>query len=131
MNVLSRAIEAQGVRLALVHLGSDRQAADMFARYDLADVARFSDPEKRLYAEFGFTRGGVKAFLAPRVWWRGLKGLLKGHGVGKPVGDPLQMPGAVLLDGGDAVRTYRYETVADMPDFEQLARPAHGAHEAR
>jgi hypothetical protein len=109
------------VRLALIHLGTDEQAAAMFAKYDLADVARFSDPEKKLYAGFGFTRGGAKAFLAPRVWWRGLKGLLKGHGFGKPVGDPLQMPGAVLLENGKAVRTYRYETVADMPDFEEIA----------
>ena len=54
------AIEAQGVRLALVHLGADEQAAAMFAKHDLADVARFSDPDKKLYAEFGFARGGAK-----------------------------------------------------------------------
>src|SRR5216683_5656397 len=50
------AIEAQGTRLAFVHLGSEEKAQWFFKPYGLLDVPRFSDPEGRLYDEFGLVR---------------------------------------------------------------------------
>ena len=33
----------------------------------------------------------------PAVWGRGLRAVLSGHGVGKPIGDPLQLSGHFVL----------------------------------
>ena len=35
--------------------------------------------------------------MGPAIWWRGLRALLSGHGVGRPTGDPLQMSGHFLV----------------------------------
>ncbi len=109
------------MRLALVHLGTDEQARELFAKYKLDDVARFSDPDKNIYREFELKRGNpISLILHPKIWWRGLKAIFAGYGAGKPVGDPWQMPGAVLLEQGQVVRSYNYKTVADLPNFQEL-----------
>jgi hypothetical protein len=110
------------VRLALVHLGSDEQAGELFGRFGLEDLPRFADPQGELYTRFGLGRGGALQFLTPRVWWRAIAALLKGHGFGKPVGDARRMPGAFLVDKGVVVRAFRHATVADRPDYEALYR---------
>jgi hypothetical protein len=110
------------VRLALVHLGTDEQAAELFSKFGLGDVARFSDPKAELYAEYHLGRGGAREIFAPRVVGRALGALFRGHGVGKPVGDPRQMPGAFLLEKGEIKRAFRPEKVSDRPDYEALCR---------
>ena len=110
------------MRLALVHLAPDEQAAELFAEHGLDDVARFSDPQGELYAKYHLGRGGLRQILGPRVLWRALRALFKGHGVGRPVGDPRRMPGAFLLDQGAIKRAFRPDTVSDRPDYEELCR---------
>ena len=52
-------MESHGVRLALVHLAPDEDARELFAKYGLEDVTRFSDPDKKIYGEFGLGRGSA------------------------------------------------------------------------
>lgn len=118
-----RFIEAQGTQIVLVHQGGDAEAAEFFARYDLANLARVSDPQRRLYQAFGLARGTLRQLFGLDVWWRGLRaGLVAGHGVGPLVGDGRQMPGIFLLVRGRVVRGYRHATAADRPDYVALAR---------
>ena len=57
-----------------------------------------SDEKKELYGAFGLSRGSLGQLLGPRVFLAGLQSALKGHGIGKPVGDPIQMSGWFLVD---------------------------------
>lgn len=110
------------MRLALVHLASETEAAPFFARHGLADVPRFSDPRQELYRAFGLQRGRWWQVLGPKVFWRGfVAAVLKGHGFGWPKHDPLQLPGAFLLRDGVIVRAFRHATSADRPDYCELA----------
>ena len=52
-------IEAAGATIVLVHMASDNEAQELFARYDLADVPRISDPSGGLYEAFGLARGSI------------------------------------------------------------------------
>jgi peroxiredoxin len=116
------AIEAAGARIALVHMGSPEQGADLFAHYGLADVGQVSDPEQRLYRAFQLERGGLRQLLGPKVWWRGFKAaILDRHGFGRPPTDVRQMPGAFLIRHGRIVRSFRHATAADRPDYAALA----------
>ena len=112
-------IVAQGMSLAIVHMSTDDQARALAAQYKLDDVPRVSDPEQRLYAAFGLTRGKVLNVVGPQVWLRGLAAVIK-HGIGIPQGDVLQMPGAFVLHNNEIVRAFRHTTSADLPDFEGL-----------
>jgi hypothetical protein len=118
------ALEAVGIRIALVHMGSEREAAAAFPAYGLGDLPRFSDPRCELYREFGLERGGWSQILGPSVWWRGLVSLITGHGIGPPHGDVFQMPGVFLVDHGQVILAFRHQTSADRPDYAAFIRAA-------
>jgi AhpC/TSA antioxidant enzyme len=101
---------------------SDAEARLLFARYGLDDLPRISDPERKLYEAFELSRGSLAQVAGPRVWWRGLVSLLKGHTPGVPQGDVFQMPGVFLVSNGRIERAYRHTTSADRPDYCELAR---------
>jgi hypothetical protein len=88
-------------------------------------VPRVSDPEARLYRAFQLNRGKLSQFLGPAVWWRGFQSfILNRHPVGKPIGDPAQMPGVFLIQNGRILRSYFHQTSADRPDYVALATVA-------
>lgn len=113
-------IEQSGTALVLVHMMDDAAAAVLFKPFGLDNVARISDPDRRIYAGFGLRRGNVSQVMGPRVWWRGLKATVVGHRPGIPAGDIYQMPGAFLIADGQILRRFEPQTTADRADFEDL-----------
>ncbi len=116
------AIEALGVRLALVHMSEPLNATLQLERYGLGDVHRFSDPECRLYRAFSLERGGFRQLFGARVIWRGLVALVRGCSVGRLEGDGFRLSGVFLLEKGRVVAEHRAATAADRPDYVQIAR---------
>lgn len=118
-----KSIESAGVRLALVHMGDDSGFEPIAKSYGLDDVARISDPDRRLYRALDLRRGGLTQLFGPRVWIRGLTAMRRGSRVGRLVGDGFQMPGVFLISHGRVVREYRHATAADRPSYEEIACP--------
>ena len=114
-------IERDGVRLALVSMTDQTRADAWLAEHNLDDAPHFADPDRRLYASFGLTRGTLAQAFGPTVFARGLRATLDGHLVGKLEGDGFQMPGVFLVHNGTILRAFRHETVADRPDYAALA----------
>lgn len=115
-------LEAAGVRIALVHMSPDAEAAEFFARYSLDDVARLSDPGRGLYRRFELRRGDWGQLFGLAVWLRGARAIVAdGHGLGALAGDGFQMPGAFLVLDGKIVREFRHESAASRPDYCKLA----------
>ena len=116
-------IEAAGTRIAFVHMCCDTDSEDFFAKYGLAGIPRVSDPSRHIYRAFGLGRGGLVALFGPRVWWRGFHaGVLRGHGIGRLMGNGFQMPGVFLVRRGIIVRSFRHESSADRPDYVAFCR---------
>jgi len=61
------------------------------------------------------------------VWRRGAEAVAAGHGLGRIVGDAMQMPGVFVLDGGRVVEEFRHRTAADRPDYVAMAARAGNA----
>lgn len=115
-------LEAAGVRIALVHMSPEPEAARFFASYGLDDVSRFSDPGRGLYRRFELRRGRWTQLFGMDVWFRGARAIFAdGHGLGMLAGDGFQMPGAFLVLNGKIVRAYRHDTAASRPDYCKLA----------
>ncbi|MCO6456680.1 MAG: redoxin domain-containing protein [Pirellulaceae bacterium] len=115
-------LQRQGVRIAVVHMSPPLQATQLFARYGLDDVHRFSDVDCKLYRAFGLRRGRVGQLASWRVLLRGLfVAFFQGHGIGGLQGDGLQMPGVFLLRDDRIVGSYQHASAADRPDYRQLA----------
>lgn len=115
-------IEDAGARIVLVHMDPNTDAAAKhFERYGLGDAEQISDPTRALYRAFELERGRFGQLFGLRVWLRGFAATMRGHMVGKLVGDGFQMPGVFLVRDAGIVRAFRHETAADRPDYEGLA----------
>ncbi len=116
-------IERRGVRIAIVHQSEEEpHTRAFFERYGLEDVARISDPNRRLYQAFDLKRGSLRQLFGITTWLRGaIVGVLKGHGVGALRGDGFQMPGVFLLHDGRIMQAQRHRSAADRPDYADIA----------
>jgi len=127
VSVQREAIEREGVTPAFVGMMEESALGEFLEAYGLGDLPRFADPDRELYRAFGLRRGSPRQLFGPRVWKRGLAAAAPswlgggGHGLGALQGDGLQMPGVFLLHEGRVVGGYRHETVADRPDYRELA----------
>lgn len=100
--------------IVFVHQGSLEQGEQLLAER-WPEVPAIADPEQELYRAFGLERGGARQLLGPRVWLAGLRALLKGHLVGKPVGDLRQMPGLFLCRGAEVLASHVATHSGDRP----------------
>jgi peroxiredoxin len=123
---LRKQIEAEGVQIATVHMGTEEQAEELLALFDLRDVERFSDPERLLYGAFGLERTTIGQLLTPTSWFgivrAGIKSqFLPGRRLKGIVGDVLQMPGVFLLKDGFIVGDFKPERVDKQPEYLEMA----------
>lgn len=115
--------------LAIAVVGMSESGASLKAlgdRFGLSDVAWIADPDRLLYRALGVGRGNFLQLLGPRVLWSGWRAVLRGYGLGRPKGDPFQMPGTVVIHRARVLRRYVHRSAADRPDYEAFAceRPA-------
>jgi hypothetical protein len=67
-------LTSQNVGLAIVYLGDDAEMQALCEHYEMSDVPRICDPERRLYQAFRLKLGSPIALMGPKVLWRGLRG---------------------------------------------------------
>ena len=116
-------IEAKGVRLVFVHLGSPQRAKPYFDYYRLTDIERISNPEATLYQLPAFRLSRTNPylhFLNPTVWRGWLSGAMFKYGIGMIKEDAEQMPGVFLLKDRKIARAFRHRTIADEPDYLKI-----------
>ncbi|CAA6690270.1 MULTISPECIES: peroxiredoxin-like family protein [unclassified Lentimonas] len=119
-------IEANGARIAIVHMGTEEQAEYLLEIFNLEDVERFSDPERKLYQAFGLERTTLGQLIRPDSWFAMLSAgirnqFLPGKKLEGVVGDVLQMPGVFLLNEGCIIRDFKPERADKRPEYLELA----------
>lgn len=110
----------------LVSLASVEANAKFFAER-WPDARVVADPDRVLFSAFGRRRGSLGQLFGVRVLGRALAALLRGHGVGRPQGDPTVMPGVFVVRAGAIVWALPMRDIADHPDFAEVGRIARGA----
>jgi hypothetical protein len=91
-----------------------------FMRKAWAEARAIADLPKRFYHAFGLERGSIGQMVGPQVWACGVRALSKGHFVGKPVGDPLMLPGVFLVEDGMITWQHDFKHAADHPNWQAL-----------
>jgi len=116
------AIESRGIRIVLVHMGTDKQGAAFFRQYGLEDLDAISDPDRRLYGALDLGLAGPGQLFSLDVWRRGFEVLVRErHFIGIPHGNTFQMPGTFLLKGTRILAAHRHKTAADNPGLDEVA----------
>jgi len=116
-------IRRAGARIALVYMSGGETIRELAGKRGVGDAIFVEDPDRSLYNAFELRRGSLRQLLGPRVVLRGIAATLRGHIVGKPAGDTLQMPGAFVVEDGRIVRAHRHADASDRPDYCELAKP--------
>ena len=101
------------------HYGTAAQGAAFFRR-SWPEARAVSDATKRFFTAFSLKRGSVSQLFGPEVIMRGLQATLKGHGIGRPVGDTLLMPGMFLVQKDQLLWQHQYRHVGDHPDYVEV-----------
>ena len=96
------------------------EAATRYFEQRFPGAHTVADPEGVLYAAFALPRGSWWQVLGPKIWWRGLVAMLRGHVASKPTGHVLQMPGAFLVRAGNVLWQHRARHSADHPHLDQM-----------
>lgn len=117
-------IEKTGTKIAIVHMGSEQDGAELVQRHGLPGVTHFSDPHCVAYRAFQVGRGSFSQVFSAHIVVRAWQALLRGHGVGKLHGDGFRMPGAFVVFEGRILAGKALEGVADVPDYVGLATSA-------
>ncbi len=121
---LQEKIKDQHTRLVLVHMADHATAESFFTQYGLGVVDHVSDPETKVYGQFGLVKGELSQMMGLKVWLRtAQQGIIKGHGLSTHlIGDGFQMPGVFLLYEGQIKEKFIHHTIADKPDYLRLAK---------
>ncbi len=116
-------LEGSGMKIVIVHMVEFDVAQPILDLYDLDGLSHISDENKLVYENYGLSKTGFRAMFGVKNWWRALvAGIFKGHLIGKPAGDPWQMPGVFFLQERKVLNKFTYKFVSDRPDFVELAR---------
>ena len=109
--------------MAFVHMGNEEQAQKFFAKFDLNDEHRVSDPEQKLYKTFSLQRGRLSQLFGLKFWKREMRDkIMLTHGIGKVVGDSFQLPGVFLIQHSEVLKAFRHDSVADQVDYVGMAK---------
>jgi hypothetical protein len=103
------------------------EEGETFFRKRYPGAIAIADPDRRFFAAFRLRRGRFRELLGPKVWGAAVRALLKGHMAGKPVGDPLFLPGVFLVLGNRVLWEQDVDHIGRMPDLAAIASVARSA----
>ena len=99
------------------------EADRWFDHYGVSDIARVSDPDRRLYRAFGLEQASLRQLAHPRVWWPWFRtAILKGYGVGGGGPNWRQLTGVFVVHRGRILAAVRHRNSAAHPDYVALVR---------
>jgi hypothetical protein len=117
-------LERAGLRVALVHMATDRQADLLLGQFGLADLPRFADGDLSLYRAFGLRRLSMRQLMTAETVRRGVEVCVRERRMfSVPHGDPMQMPGYFLIQRGRIVSSFVPERPWELPDFRKISEP--------
>lgn len=119
-------LQGQDIELILVHMASEELADRIFEVYELDGIQHISDPDRILYSKFGLKQVSMRALASMQVWIKNMRTMLRGHVMGKPVGDPLQMPGLFFFQNNNLLDKFIYRCIGDRPDYLKFVSAAAG-----
>lgn len=107
-------LQKSGLELVFLHMSTSKRF-DEFAKRYLGNInyRHVSDPEGRVYRLLGLKQGNLSQVFGLSELGRGIKGILKGYGIGALEGDGFQLPGVFIVDETKVYSTFRAQRASD------------------
>jgi len=114
-------LEEKKVKVIFIHMSDAEVANKYFSEFNFPEAEHVSDPDCRIYSDFGLAKGSFSQLFGLKVWSRGYQ--LRQTGLKmtrKTMGDSLQMPGVFVVHQGKVIDSYIHKSIADKPDYEKF-----------
>ena len=108
-----------GYNLGLVHMNASEQTIPQLQKFELEHLPRFYDPKRLLYQDLGVNQVEIKHLFRTRTLREGAKAAIQYQGA-IPTANPLQLPGAFLIDNGNVVAGETVMYAEEQPDILSL-----------
>ncbi len=105
--------------IVLVFQGTAKQGDALLTKL-WPDAPLIADPDQTFWKALDVQRAPFRELFGLKVWMAGLRSFLRGHFIGKPVGDPLLAPAAFLVHGGKVQWRFTPEHAGDLAGEEEL-----------
>lgn len=119
-------IEANGARIVVLTMGKPEEA-HAFCGERAPGMDCYANPSAEGYKAYGLARANPAQLFGPSVWLQGAltaaEGQFEGIPIGKPVGDPWQMPG-VFVVRKDSAKEGEHETNVGRIHFAYYSKHA-------
>jgi hypothetical protein len=117
----------KNIAVAIVGMSPLDDRRDLAQRYGVDDLLLVSDPERRLYRSIGLKCGSWGKLLGPRQIWHALKGSLWRYGLGKVVGNPMQLQGSYLISKRKVIAAHPAQSAEEVCLITPLTENISGA----
>lgn len=119
--------EKAGARVVLVGMGNSAECAAFQKKFHVP-FAMISDPDRVLYRQFDLQRMSPLGVFSPALALKSIAAIARGHTIGRPQGDVLQLPGVFVINPkGRIVFSHQPDNPAIHPNpdtiLEALAHP--------
>lgn len=105
--------EKAGARVVLVGMGNSVECAAFQKKFHVP-FPMISDPDRALYRQFKLERMPLLGVFSPTLALKSIAVIARGHKIGKPQGDVLQLAGVFVLDTqGRIFFSHRSDNPAD------------------
>lgn len=122
MDLRRQAGESPSFPEVIVFTMADPEATARFLESFWPEARAVSDPGQEIYRAFRLRRGNLWQLFGPHVFVAAFRALFKRQAIGRPVGDPLQMPGFFLVEGDRVLWTFVSRHAGHHPDLAALPR---------
>ncbi|MBK9272429.1 MAG: redoxin domain-containing protein [Saprospiraceae bacterium] len=118
IRILDKKLDSGQISIILVHMAEPSIAMSYFEKFKISHLDHISDPDCKIYQDFGLIKGRFNQLFGFRSWIRGVDaGIVKGHGWGVQLGDGFQMPGVFTISNGKVTSEFRHRYASDKPDY--------------
>jgi hypothetical protein len=100
------------------------EQGEVFFRKRWPGATAVTDPDRLFFRAFRLRRGRFHELIGPKVWASAVRAMLKGHIVGKPVGDPRFMPGVFVVRGNRVLWEQTIDHIGRMPRLDGILAAA-------
>ncbi len=122
LNADAARFDALNASIMVIVQGTGARVKSFSSKKNLK-ISLVADKEKKIYGMWGVERGGIGAFLAPKVLKESAKATLKGYMHGKFEGDELQKPADFIIAPDGKIEWAHYgRNVSDSTENEILIK---------
>ena len=112
-------------------MGAPAECAAFLKKSDIP-FPMIADPQQALYRQFHLKRMSPLGVLSPTLAIKSVAAVARGSGIGKPIGDVLQLPGVFMIDSsGRIVFSHQPAGPADHADPDTILKGLAGTVKTR